>query len=357
MITNTDDLIDVELCEQSRLSEVDFDNLQFGHVFSDHMLIAEYRDGKWGKAKVQPYKALSMSPAASVLHYGQSIFEGMKAYKREDGSIWTFRPERNFNRMNQSAERMCMPHIPKDIFIDGLKKLISVDRNWVPKNGGSLYIRPFMIGTDEFIGVRPSNTYKFMIFTCPVSTYYSKPVNVKIETVYSRACEGGVGRAKAAGNYAAALYPAKKAQEDGYDQLIWTDAKEHKFIEESGTMNIMFVMDGKLYTPPLSGTTLAGITRDSVLTVAKDWGMEVEENNIAVDTIVSALKKGELQEAFGVGTAATVAHIKSIGYHERIYELPPVENREFSNKVAAYLQDIRMGKEEDIYRWMQPIVQ
>ncbi|HEX4888272.1 MAG TPA: branched-chain amino acid aminotransferase [Luteibaculaceae bacterium] len=348
--------IEIERIKESKISGVDFNNLPFGKVFSDHCFEMEYRDGVWSNARIKPFGKIEISPAASALHYGQSIFEGMKAYRRENGELVMFRPEANFNRMNLSAERMCMPHLNKELFFEGLKQLVQIDQDWIPSGEkSSLYIRPLMFATDDFIGVRPSDTYKFIIFTCPVSGYYSNPVKVRIETVYSRACEGGVGRAKAAGNYAAALFPARRAQKDGYDQLVWTDAKEHKFIEESGTMNIMFVIDNVLYTPSLSGSILPGITRDSVLRLARDWGWEVEETNVAVDFVINALKRGELQEAFGVGTAATIAHIDIIGYNGTDYKIPPIENREFSNKVSSWLHDLRMGKIEDEYHWMKII--
>ncbi len=348
--------IEIEKINQSRITEVDFTNLPFGKVFSDHIFSMEYKDGAWVNPKIKPFGKISISPAASALHYGQSIFEGMKAYRRPSGEVVMFRPEANFNRMNLSAERMCMPHLNKELFFEGLKQLLTIDEAWIPSGEeSSLYIRPVMFATDEFIGVRPSDTYKFIIFTCPVSGYYAKPVKVRIETVYSRACEGGVGRAKAAGNYAAALFPARRAQKDGYDQLIWTDAREHKFIEESGTMNVMFVIDNVLYTPSLSGSILPGITRESVLRLARDWGMEVEETNVAVDFVVNALKNGELQEAFGVGTAATIAHIDTIGYSGTDYKIPAIETREFSNKVSNFLQDLRMGRQADDYHWMHKL--
>ncbi|MES2628236.1 MAG: branched-chain amino acid aminotransferase [Bacteroidota bacterium] len=345
--------IEIEKIAESRINGIDFSNLPFGKVFADHIFEMDYKDGQWTSPKIRPYGPINLSPAASALHYGQSIFEGMKAYRRPDGEVVMFRPEANFNRMNQSADRMCMPHVNKELFFEGLRQLLTIDSSWIPfGEESSLYIRPVMFATDDFIGVRPSDTYKFLVFTCPVSGYYTKPVRVRIETVYSRACEGGVGRAKAAGNYAAALFPARQAQKVGYDQLVWTDARDHKFIEESGTMNIMFVINNVLYTPALSGSILPGITRDSVLRLARDWGMEVEETNVAVDFVINSLKNGELQEAFGVGTAATIAHIDTIGYSGTDYKIPPIETREFSNKVSAYLQDLRMGRKPDQYNWM-----
>ncbi len=348
--------IDITRTEKSRLSEVDLDNVVFGRTFSDHMFYCDYENGKWGSPKIVPYGDISLTPAMHALHYGQSIFEGMKAYKNAQGSVSLFRPEENYKRLNSSAERMCMPQLPKEIFMEALHELLFLDQDWIPtSSGSSLYIRPFMFATDEYIGVKPSETYRFMIFTCPVNKYYTEPVRVKIETVYSRACEGGVGRAKAAGNYASALYPAKLAQQEGYHQLIWTDAKEHKYIEESGTMNIMFVIGDKLITPPTSGTILPGITRNSVLTIARDWGMNVEETSVHVDEVINALKKGTLKEAFGVGTAATIAHIKVIGHRNKKYELPDIETREFSNKLADHLDKIRRGLVEDKFNWVYKV--
>lgn len=352
MLTEEKTDITITQTDRSRLTEIDFNNLKFGREFSDHMFVAKYENGKWGNAEIVPFEHITMSPATSVIHYGQSIFEGMKAYRTDDGQVTMFRPEDNITRMNQSAERMCMPAIPPELFREGLMSLIKLDAGWVPDiEGGSLYIRPFMFATDEYIGVKPSDSYKFMIFTCPVGNYYTEPVKVKIETVFSRACEGGVGRAKAAGNYAAALYPAKKAQEAGYHQLIWTDAKEHKYIEESGTMNIMFMIDGKLMTPPLSGSILPGITRMSVLQVARDWGIEVVESSIHVDTVISALEEGRLSDAFGVGTAATIAQIELIGYKGKDYMLPDPTQRDFSNKIYKYMDDLKRGRVADKYSW------
>lgn len=352
MITEEKTNIAIKPIQESRITSIDFNNLRFGREFSDHMFVMDYRDGKWQNAEIRPYEAISMSPATSVIHYGQSIFEGMKAYRTDEGKVLLFRPNENIKRMNASAERMCMPSIPKELFNEALLELVKLDSAWVPDiPGGALYIRPFMFATDEYIGVKPSDSYKFIIFTCPVGNYYTEPVKVKIETVFSRACEGGVGRAKAAGNYASALYPARKAQEAGYHQLIWTDAKEHKYIEESGTMNVMFIIDDKLMTPPTSGTILPGITRTSVLQIARDWGMDVEETSIHIDTVLDALEDGRLTDAFGVGTAATIAQIELIGYHGKDYQLPPIDSREFSNNIYKYLEDLKRGRVADKYGW------
>lgn len=351
--------IPIHKATTSKLSEVDFDNIQFGKTYADHMLVADCVDGEWTDCKIVPFDHMPLSPATSALHYGQSVFEGLKAYRSEkkEGEVLIFRPDENFKRFNRSAERICMPAVPERIFMDGLRELINLDRAWVPtKAGCSLYIRPFMFATDEYIGLKPSSRYRFMIFTSPVGSYYSEPVKVKIETHFTRAAAGGIGHAKTAGNYAASLYPAKLAQEQGYHQLVWTDAKEHKYIEEAGTMNIMFIIGNKLRTAPTTGDTiLPGITRKSVLQLAKDWGLEVEEAPVAITEVIEAIKAGVLTEAFGVGTAATIAQISLIGYDGTDYDLPAVETREFSNKVFDALEDIKHGRAEDKYQWIYSV--
>ncbi len=345
--------IRIHKTSQSRLAEIDFQNLKFGREFSDHMFSVEYRDGKWQQPEIIPYGPLEMSPATSVLHYSQTIFEGMKAYKNEEGRFAMFRPEMNIKRMNLSAKRMCMPEIPEDLFMEGLKTLLKLDSEWIPKEeSASLYIRPLLFATDEFIGIRPSDNYRFLIMTTPVNAYYSKPVNVKIEKKYSRAMVGGTGQAKTGGNYAGSLYPAEQAKKEGYDQLLWTDAKSHEYLEESGTMNVMFVVDGKLLTPSLGDTVLDGVTRRSVIELAKDMGITVEERRIRVDEIVDHLKNGKVEEAFGCGTAAVIAQIAAIGDGENMYELPPVEGRKLSPKFEKYFRDLKKLRIEDKFGWM-----
>ena len=345
--------ISINNIEQSRLSSVDWENLPFGRVFSDHMFTMDYANGQWENPEIVPYGNLAMSPATSVLHYGQSCFEGMKAHKNDKGEVLLFRVNDNIERLNISARRMCMPEIPKDFFIEALKSLLSLDRDWVPSLAGySLYIRPFLIATDPYVGIRPSQTYKFIIFTCPVGAYYSSSVPVKIETQYARAVQGGTGFAKAAGNYAAALYPAKLGQDKGYTQLIWTDAKEHKYIEEAGTMNIIFNIDGKLITPLSSDTILDGITKRSVLAIARAWGYEVQERKVTVAEIISAFENGTIKEAFGAGTAATIAPIKLINYNDQDYVLPVASDQDFSSKVLAYLNDYKKGLVDDQFNWL-----
>lgn len=343
-------------CATSRIEEVDFQNIEFGKIYSDHMFTVDYKDGEWKNPVVGPYRQLSFNPSTSVLHYGQSIFEGLKAYRSKSGEIRLFRAEDNARRFNQSAIRMCMPEIPVDLFMQGLRELVKLDSNWIPKEpGSSLYVRPFMIATDEYIGVRPSSTYKFIIFTCPVGAYYTEPLRVKIELEYSRSANGGCGYAKAAGNYAGALYPAKLANNAGYHQLIWTDSSTHEYIEESGTMNILFMINGVLYSPAPSGTILDGITRRSVVEVAKSWGVPYKKGPISVKMIEDALRKGEVEEAFGAGTAATIAQIHTIGHDGIDYELPPIEKRKFSNKVYNFLENLKRGEEKDSFGWVEVI--
>jgi len=351
MITNVD--ITIEKINKSRVSNYDINDVPFGKCFSDHMFIAEYADGNWQSAKICPYQDIPMSFAMSALHYGQAIFEGMKAYKSANGEISIFRPLENFKRINKSAIRMAMPEVSEEIFMGGLLELLKLDSDWIPTSDtGSLYIRPFLIATDEAIGVKASETYKFVIITCPAGKYYSEPIKVLIETNYIRAVEGGIGFVKAAGNYGRSLYPTKLAQQKGYQQVIWTDGKTHSFLEESGTMNLMFIIGETLITPALGDTILAGITRDSVLTLAKDWGMKVEERKITIAEIIEAHANGTLLEAFGVGTAATIAQIIGIGYIDNYYPLPPVEERKFSPKIDETLRNIRKGVIEDKFNWM-----
>jgi branched-chain amino acid aminotransferase len=349
--------ISIEKISQSKITEVDFSNIVFGKQFSDHMFVADYKDGKWSDFKILPFGKIEVSPACAALHYGQAVFEGMKAYKNDQNEVLLFRPFENAKRLNISASRLCMPEIPEEIFMEGLSQLIKIDADWVPNTkGSSLYIRPYMFASEQLLGVRPATEYKFIIFTAPVNSYYAEPVNVKVETTYSRATEGGVGYAKAAGNYAAALYPAKLGQDAGYQQLIWTDSVNHEYIEESGTMNIMFHVGDKLITPNLDlKTTLAGITRKSVITLAKDLGIEVEERRVSVTEIIKAAKEGSLKDVFGTGTAATIAQVASITFNDEKFELPKVEGRELSNKIASMLDDIKHEKVEDKYNWIYKV--
>ncbi len=348
--------ININKTSTSRINDQDINNVAFGKCFSDHMLVANYANGKWDTPTIMPYQNVDMSYSMSALHYGQAIFEGLKAYKTQEGKVQVFRPLENFKRLNRSAVRMCMPEITEEIFMSGLMELLKLDSAWVPgSDSGSLYIRPFMIATDEAVGVKPSETYRFVILTSPSGAYYTEPVKVLIETDYCRAVEGGVGFVKAAGNYGRSLYPTKLAQQKGYHQLIWTDGKTRTYLEESGTMNLMFVINNTIVTPALSDTILQGITRDSVLTTAKHLGYNVEERKISVNEIIEGLQNGSVQEAFGVGTAATIAPIILIGHKDKQYNLAAINDNSFSTKVGNLLKGIRKGHTQDTFNWMYSI--
>ena len=355
----TTDLLQIELrkAERSRIQEVDFNNLPFGKHFSDHMFVSDFVDGQWQNPQIVPFDNFTLSPALSSLHYGQSIFEGMKAFKNEEGDVLMFRPLENFRRMNESARRMCMATLPEEIFMGGLEALLRVDADWVPTAPGtSLYIRPYMFATDVFLGVAPSKTYRFCIFTCPVGVYYSNPPKLKVETDYIRSAPGGTGFAKCAGNYAASLYPTLMAQQAGYDQLMWTDAVEHKYIEESGTMNIMFVIDGKLVTPALSDSILKGVTRDTLLQIARDMGIEIEERRVSIAEVIEGIENGHCTEAFGAGTAVVVSPYSLIGYQGKDYMLPeftPTDS--VAMKLREQLDGIRTGRIDDPYGWVYKV--
>ncbi|TAE40305.1 MAG: branched-chain amino acid aminotransferase [Runella slithyformis] len=348
--------IEIQQVAESNIHQVDFDNLVFGKYHADHMFVADYANGEWQNLRVVPYANLSLSPATAALHYGQSIFEGMKAYKNDDNEVLLFRPLDNLRRLNRSAERMCMPTLPEEIFMAGLETLLRIDGAWVPtKEDCSLYVRPYMFATDPYIGVRPSDNYTFIIFTSPVGKYYSKPPRVKVETQYIRAAEGGVGAAKCAGNYAASLHPAKLAQQQGYDQLIWTDAREHAYIEESGTMNVMFSIDGKLITPAVSDTILNGVTRKSIVEIARHWGIPVEERRVSLQEVIEAIQKGQLEAAFGAGTAVVVSPFAVIGYDGIDYELPALTEDSFAIRAKKFLTEIRTGQIADPFGWVVKI--
>ena len=355
MMIDTTPSFDIHQTETSRLSQVDFDNLDFGRVFSDHMFVMEYEDGKWQRGTIEPYGPFTMSPATMVFHYGQAIFEGMKAYRAENGEVTLFRPGKNIARFNQSATRMCMPTVPEDIFMEAIAALVALDKDWVPSGeDASLYIRPFMIATDSYVGVKASDKYAFSIFTCPVGAYYKGSVRVKVERTFTRAAAGGTGYAKAAGNYAGSLYPSMLARHEGYDQLIWTDAKEHEYIEESGTMNAMFVFDGTLVSPMTSETILDGVTRDSVIQLATDLNIPVEVRRITVEELRNGLASGVVSEAFGVGTAATIKPIEEIGIDGINYPLVAT-NPSVSSQLLNELDGIRRGRLEDRHNWNIPV--
>jgi len=338
--------------QNSRLANTDFNKLEFGRTFSDHMLMCKFQGNQWQEAEILPYQPISFAPGTHVFHYGQAVFEGMKAFKNEQAKTLLFRPEANMNRLNQSANRLCMPSIPSSIFMNGLKSLLKIDEQWIPEgHGKSLYIRPFMIASSEFIRATPADEFTFFIITSPSASYYSGEVHLKVEEKFARSVEGGTGFAKAAGNYAAAFEPTKKAQQAGFTQLVWTDAFEHKYIEESGTMNIMFRINDTLITPALSESILAGITRESILTIAKEKGISIEERKIAISEIIQAHKKGDLQEAFGVGTAVTVNPINSITYKEEKIEIKSISNS-YALQLKTELQNIQQGFCPDTHNWI-----
>lgn len=344
--------LQIEPTTKSRLNEIDWNHLEFGKYISDHMLVSEYNHKQWQDMKIQPFGEMRFTPAMLSLHYGQSVFEGMKAFRNVNGDICVFRPHKHSQRLNRSLERMCMPVIPEEMFIQSLHALIEFDQAWIPTSeGSSLYIRPVVFATESRFGVKISDQYLYVLMTSPVGPYFSKPVRIKVELEYVRAAEGGTGFAKCAGNYGGAFYPTQKAREEGFDQILWTDAKEHKYIDEAGVMNAMFVIDGKLVTPGLSTTILDGVTRDSILKLAPSLGVTVEERRVSVAEIVEGVSSGRLTEAFGSGTAAVVSPIASISINGKEYALPVVTEDSFQQRVKKKLNNIRMGVEPDTLGW------
>jgi branched-chain amino acid aminotransferase len=345
--------INVRKTEKSRVHPLTKENLVFGKEYSDHMLVCDYKDGEWQTPEIVPFEDFSLSPATSFIHYGQAIFEGVKAYRQPDGSIAVFRPYDNWQRLNVSAHRMGMPELPEEIFMEGMRQLIELDAEWVPGEAEtSLYIRPFMIAMDEFIGVRPSDTYRFAIITSPAGAYYNKPVRIYVQDAYVRAAKGGIGFTKAAGNYGASMLPAAEVRKMGYDQNLWTDAVENKYVQEIGTMNVFFIVDGVALTPDLnSGTILAGVTRASIITLLQENGIKVEERPISIDELIEAQKNGKLQEAFGSGTAASMSFIADLTYKGETLHLPEVSGWAIAPKIKAQLDDIRYGHVADTHGW------
>ncbi len=348
--------IPVERTSQSRLSTIDFNNLGFGNYISDHMLVADYSNGKWQDPKVVPYGEIAMSPAMLSLHYGQAIFEGMKAFKNKDGELVIFRPKRHYQRLLKSMDRMCMPAMSEEFFMNSLCAVIKTDEAWVPTSeGSSLYLRPVIFASESRLGVKISDEYKFVVLTSPVGPYFAKPVRVKVEEHYVRAAEGGAGFAKCAGNYGGAFYPTQLAKEQGFDQVLWTDARDHQYIDESGAMNVMFVLNEKLVTPQLTSAILDGVTRDSLLTLAGKMGVGVEERKIRVSEIKEAFEKGTLTEAFGVGTAAVVSTIATINIGGKDYSLPAPDGKSIQLQLKKKLEDIRLGNQPDEFDWVYKI--
>ncbi len=342
--------------ERSKLNDLSLENIPFGRYFTDHMLEADYEAGEWKNVEIKPYQPLLLSPSLAALHYGQAIFEGIKAYKNAEGEAYIFRPQDNFERFNISAERMQMPAVPEEIFMEGMKQLIRLDKAWIPnQENHSLYIRPFMFSSDEMIGVRPSDNYKFMIILSPTGPYYNAPMRIYVEEKYVRAVPGGVGYAKTAGNYGAAMYATAQAKRQGYDQVLWTDAFEHKYVQEAGTMNVIFIIGNKALTPDLgAGTILAGVTRSSALTMLKEMGYTIEERPISIDELIEAYKAGEFREVFGTGTAATISLIKELRYKDYVMNFD-TDQWQVAPAVKKSLTDIREGRREDKYGWMVKI--
>lgn len=342
--------------ERSKLNEQNLQNIPFGKYFTDHMLEADYEDGEWKNVEIKPYQPLLLSPSCAALHYGQAIFEGIKAYKNQQGEAFIFRPFDNFKRFNISAERMAMPQIPEEIFVEGMRQLIEIDKNWIPQQADhSLYIRPFMFSSDDVIGVKPGEKYKFMIILSPTGPYFNAPMRIYAEEKYVRAVQGGVGYAKTAGNYAAAMYATAEAKKKGYDQVLWMDAFEHKDVQECGTMNIFFLIGDKAITPDLaSGTILDGVTRDSAIVILKELGFTVEERSLSIDEIVESYKAESLHEIFGTGTAATISMVKELRYKDYTMHFD-VDKWKIAPKIKNKLSAIREGRAQDKYDWMYKV--
>lgn len=343
--------IEIIKTKNTKINDVDFDNLKFGSVFSDHMLECDFKDGKWQAPKVVPYAPITLDPSAKIFHYGQSIFEGMKAYKDADENVWLFRPLDNFKRLNISAKRLAIPELPENYFMDGLKALITVDKNWIPKkDGSSLYIRPFVFASGKGFHASPADAYKFIIATAPSGSYFAGEIRVLIEETYSRSANGGVGFAKAGGNYAGQFYPTQLAIEKGYQQVVWTDDNTHEYIEEAGAMNIFVRINDTLITGPTSDRILDGITRKSIIELAKSENIAVEVRKISVAEVVEASKNGSLKEMFGAGTAAVISPISGFGYKNEDFELPKLEDT-FANYLKKRITDIQTNKAEDPFGW------
>lgn len=350
--------IDITRTQNSKLAQVDFDNIPFGYTFADHQFVADYKNGEWCNCRIEPLVNLDISPANMALHYGQSIFEGMKAHRAEDGRILIFRPDRHAQRLANSAYRMGMPDFPTDLFLQAVDMLVAVDADWIPtRPGTSLYIRPFIFAADEFLGVRPSDTYKFMIITGPAGAYYNEPVKLYASDKYVRAFAGGTGEAKAAGNYGGTLLPVKQIRALGYHQLLWLDGVEHKYIHECGTMNMFFVVNGTVLTPELNGMILAGVTRDTIITLLKEKNIPIEVRDVTIAEIADAYQNGQLQEVFGAGTAAVVQHVSHINYNDLLMTLPPIdaENRPISSMLYDTIMGLRTGEIADTHGWASEV--
>ena len=351
MINSTTQIIEIDKVQHSKINEVDFNNLSFGSIFTDHMLVCNYKNGAWEIPKIVPYQPITLDPSAKIFHYGQSIFEGMKAYKDFDDNVWLFRPLENCKRLNISAKRLAIPELPEEYFIEGLKTLLQLESDWIPKNeGSSLYIRPFIFASGNGFHASPADEYTFIIACAPSGAYFSGKVKVLIEEKYARAANGGVGYAKAGGNYAGQFYPTQLAIEKGYHQVIWTDDNTHEYIEEAGAMNIFIRINDTLITGPTSDRILDGITRKSIIDIAKDEGITVEIRKITVTEVVEAANNNTLKEMFGAGTAAVVSPIAGFGYKDQDYDLPELENT-YASLLKKRITDIQTNKTEDKFGW------
>ncbi len=346
-------MTDIEIikAQTTKIHDVDFEHLSFGKTFTDHMLTCDFKDGKWEAPKIVPYQPIVLDPSAKIFHYGQSVFEGMKAYKDVDDNVWLFRPLDNFKRLNISSKRLAIPELPEIFFMEGLKALLQLDRDWIPKkDGSSLYVRPFILASGNGFHASPADEYKFVIACSPSGAYFSGKVKVLIEEKYSRAANGGVGYAKAGGNYAGQFYPTQLAVDKGYDQVIWTDDNTHEYIEEAGAMNIFFRINDTLITGPTSDRILDGITRKSIIDIANDEGFPVEVRKITVKEVVEASKNGSLLEMFGAGTAAVISPIATFGYKDTDYDLPELDHS-YGSVLKKRIMDIQTNKIEDKFGW------
>lgn len=351
MNLSTNNEIDIVKASSTKINDIDFDNLVFGNIFTDHMLICDFKDGKWQKPTIKPYEPFLLDPSAKVFHYGQAIFEGMKAYKDNNDDVWLFRPDENFDRFNKSAKRMAMPEVPEEVFLGGLHEILKIEKDWVKKGkGNTLYIRPFMIATGTGVVAAPSSQYRFMIILSPAKAYYSGEVKVIIAEHYSRAANGGIGAAKAAGNYSAQFYPTKLANEQGFQQIIWTDDATHTKLEEAGTMNVFFRINDTLYTAPTSERILDGVTRKSIIALAEKEGIDIQVRSVLVWELVEAAKNGTLKEIFGAGTAAVINPIVGFSYKDEYFELPKLEDS-VALKLKEKLTNIQYKLEEDTFGW------
>lgn len=351
MNLSTNNEIDIVRASSTKINDIDFDNLVFGNIFTDHMLICDFKEGKWQKPTIKPYEPFLLDPSAKVFHYGQAIFEGMKAYKDNNDDVWLFRPDENFDRFNKSAKRMAMPEVPEEVFLGGLHEILKIEKDWVKKGkGNTLYIRPFMIATGTGVVAAPSSQYRFMIILSPAKAYYSGEVKVIIAEHYSRAANGGIGAAKAAGNYSAQFYPTKLANEQGFQQIIWTDDATHTKLEEAGTMNVFFRINDTLFTAPTSERILDGVTRKSIIALAEKEGIDIQVRSVLVWELVEAAKNGTLKEIFGAGTAAVINPIVGFSYKDEYFELPKLEDS-IALKLKDKLTNIQYKLEEDTFGW------